>query len=306
MNPQLVTRNSHTELTAAIALASLVGSPNFYHTSTRPEEALHQQQRQAFPLPQADFTQEHLLMLQHQGSRRRGVESLMPSSGTYHISEEETRLRVNSVDDLVKSSQLSKANKKFPEILHDILENPIYHDVVAWLPGGKAFIIIDRERFTAEILPKHFKATQFQSFARKLSRWNFTRVPKGPYAGAYYSKLFRKSSKSLCNLISCDEKKMKAKMDTLLHGYKNRESVSKTKLSAAHRRIPLLQNRPNEVLRSLSNTSIQNNIQNFSSLPISYGVPELTLRAQLGNISRQSTGFHAFNSSINMDTSAFR
>jgi len=300
MNPQLVTRNSHTELTAAIALASLVGSPNFYHTSTRPEEALYQQQRQAFPLPQADFTQEHLLMLQHQGSRRRGVESIMPSSGTYHIPEEETRLRVNPVHDLFK------ANKKFPEILHDILENPIYHDVVAWLPGGKAFIIIDRERFTAEILPKHFKATQFQSFARKLSRWNFTRVPKGPYAGAYYNKLFRKSSKSLCNLISCDEKKMKAKMDTLLHGYKNRESISKTKLSAAPRRIPLVQNRSNEVLQSLSNTSIQNNIQNFSSLPISYGVPELTLRAQLGNISRQSTDVYAFNSSINMGSSAFR
>ena len=304
MNPQLVTRNSHTELTAAIALASLVGSPNFYHTS-RPEEALYQQQQEAFPLPPADFSQERLLLLQHQGSRRRGVESLMPSSGTYHIPEEETRLRVNSVDDLVKSSKLNKANKKFPEILHDILENPIYHDVVAWLPGGKAFIIIDRERFTAEILPKHFKATQFQSFARKLTRWNFTRVPKGPYAGAYYNKLFRKSSKSLCNLISCDEKKMKAKMDTLLHGYKNRESISKTKLSAAPRRIPLMQNRPNEVLRSLSNTSIQNNIQNFSSFPISYGVPELALRAQLGNISRQSTDYHAFNTPSNMGRSAF-
>lgn len=301
MNPQLVTRNSHTELTAAIALASLVGSPNVYHTS-RPEEALYQQQQQqAFPLPQADFAQEQLLMLQHQGSKRRGVGSHTPFSYTCHIPEEETRLRVNAVDDLVKSSKLNKANKKFPEIVHDILENPIYHDILAWLPGGKAFIIIDRERFTAEILPKHFKATQFQSFARKLSRWNFTRVPKGPYAGAYYNKLFRKSSKSLCNLISCDEKKMKAKMDTLLCGYKNRESISKTKLSAAPRRTTLMQNRPNEVF-----TSIQNNIQNFTSFPISYGLPEPSLRAQLGNISRQSTDFHAFNSPINMVRSDFR
>ena len=96
---------------------------------------------------------------------------------------------------------------------------------------------------------------------------------------------------------------MKAKMDTLLCGYKNRESISKTKLSAAPRRVPLMQNtRPNEVF-----TSIQNNIQNFTSFPISYGLPETSLRAQLGNIStRQSTDFHAFNSPINMVRSDFR
>jgi len=43
-------------------------------------------------------------------------------------------------------------------------------------PDGLSFIIADKQRFSAEILPKYFREAQFHSFIRKLNRWGFRRV----------------------------------------------------------------------------------------------------------------------------------
>jgi hypothetical protein len=107
---------------------------------------------------------------------------------------------------LVQVRPLKDAKKTFPVILFDILENPEYREILTWLPGGKAFIVLDKERFVTEILPTYFKACLFPSFARKLQRWQFVRVPRGRYSGAFYHKLFRRNSKCLCELMSCDDK----------------------------------------------------------------------------------------------------
>ena len=100
----------------------------------------------------------------------------------------------------------AKPTKKssFPEIIHDLLEDPAHADILRWLPGGKAFIILDTKRFTEELLSTHFKQAQYTSFTRRLGRWKFTRVPRGPFLGAYYHKLFRKGHKYLCKFMSCN------------------------------------------------------------------------------------------------------
>lgn len=97
-----------------------------------------------------------------------------------------------------------KVKKNFPQKLFEILETPEHENILKWLPGGKAFIIMDKKRFAKDLLPNYFKQTQFTSFTRKLSRWKFVRVPRGPFMGAYYHKLFRKDHIALCNLMSCN------------------------------------------------------------------------------------------------------
>lgn len=100
---------------------------------------------------------------------------------------------------------LSKPN--FPMKLFNVLESNEYSDIICWLPGGKAFIIKDKKKFAREILPCHFKQSLFTSFTRKLTRWKFLRVPRGPYIGAYYHSLFRKDARALCSLIKCNGEK---------------------------------------------------------------------------------------------------
>ncbi len=76
-----------------------------------------------------------------------------------------------------------KDDKHFPQVLQEILETPEYQSIVHWLPDGLSFIISDKQRFSDEIIPKHFRrVAKFDSFIRKLSRYGFRRV-KNPRKG---------------------------------------------------------------------------------------------------------------------------
>jgi hypothetical protein len=106
-----------------------------------------------------------------------------------------------------KKTKTDNTRRNFAQKLFDVLESPYHTDVVKWLPGGKAFIVLDKRRFANEILPSYFKESQYTSFTRKLSRWKFTRVSRGPYMGAYYHKNFRRENRLMCKLMSCNNSK---------------------------------------------------------------------------------------------------
>lgn len=96
----------------------------------------------------------------------------------------------------------------------EILSNEAHHDVIGWLPHGKGFIIYKKKKFAAEILPLYFKQSKFTSFTRKLNRWGFTRVTRGPETGAYYHKFFRKGDLRLCMQMSCQSSKVMPQQQT--------------------------------------------------------------------------------------------
>ena len=111
----------------------------------------------------------------------------------------------NRATEAPSSTQLlfSKFNKPFPLELLEILNSNDHADILRWIPNGKAFIILDKKRLTTEILPLYFKKTQFASFARKLTWWDFKRISKGPYAGAYYHKSFRRDIDRPYSSLTC-------------------------------------------------------------------------------------------------------
>jgi len=95
----------------------------------------------------------------------------------------------------------------FPQRLMEILSSDEVADVVSWLPHGKGFSIYKKKKFAAEILPVYFKQSKFTSFTRKLNRWGFTRVTRGPETGAYYHKYFQRGDLRLCMQMSCQSSK---------------------------------------------------------------------------------------------------
>jgi len=99
----------------------------------------------------------------------------------------------------------SGRKKNFPSKLFDVISDEAHSDIVQWLPGGKAFIIHDKKRFASDILPRYFKQSQFTSFTRKLTRWNFQRVTRGLLMGAYFHKHFQEDNPSLCRMMSCKD-----------------------------------------------------------------------------------------------------
>jgi hypothetical protein len=89
----------------------------------------------------------------------------------------------------------------FPEKLHRMLEEVEKQgnsQVVSFYSHGRAFGVHDMDRFVSEVMPKFFKQSKWNSFARQLNLYGFIRVTSGPDAGGYYHELFLKGRPNLC------------------------------------------------------------------------------------------------------------
>lgn len=85
----------------------------------------------------------------------------------------------------------------------EIISNEANADVISWLPHGKGFVIFKKKKFASDILPQYFKQSKYTSFTRKLNRWGFTRVTRGPETGAYYHKYFQRGEMRMLMQMSC-------------------------------------------------------------------------------------------------------
>lgn len=95
----------------------------------------------------------------------------------------------------------------FPEQLMRVLFDESLSDIITWLPHGRGWIILDRKRFSEEVLPYYFGSSKakYGSFTRKLNRWNFLRAASGDEIGAYYHPLFLRDRKELCSQMVCGQ-----------------------------------------------------------------------------------------------------
>jgi osomolarity two-component system response regulator SKN7 len=71
-------------------------------------------------------------------------------------------------------SNLDKIDTNEP--FHRMLEDPSYSSVVRWGDDGDSFVVLENEKFTKSILPKHFKHSNFASFVRQLNKYDFHKV----------------------------------------------------------------------------------------------------------------------------------
>lgn len=137
----------------------------------------------------------------------------------------------------------------FPLKLHRIISDECNTDIIRWLPSGKAFIIADKKRFAAEILPRFFsQACKFTSFTRKLTRWHFRRIPRGPLIGAYYHDLFLRNQEQLCYQMVCKVETTGSKsmqLQSISHADRARISVNlQNSTSTQQRSLPPLPTMP--------------------------------------------------------------
>ena len=118
---------------------------------------------------------------------------------------------------------------KFPAKLMEMISDEANSQCIRWQPHGRSFVILCPDRFTSEVLPRYFKETKFSSFTRKLYRWGFRYISKGPDAGSYIHRLFRRDNPSVCLEIGCGEEVRDGCPE--LHGGINAESLLLLKMS---------------------------------------------------------------------------
>lgn len=73
------------------------------------------------------------------------------------------------------SSNQSGSND-FVKKLFQMLQEDSYKAVVRWTKNGDSFVVIDTNEFTKDILPRHFKHSNFASFVRQLNKYDFHKV----------------------------------------------------------------------------------------------------------------------------------
>ncbi|GFH57888.1 hypothetical protein CTEN210_14364 [Chaetoceros tenuissimus] len=86
----------------------------------------------------------------------------------------------------------------FPSRLMAILNNNQYRGVIEWIPSGDGFMISDKKRCVREVLMRHFGLSKYESFTRRLNRWNFIFHNKGNKTALYFHPLFLRRSPELC------------------------------------------------------------------------------------------------------------
>lgn len=84
----------------------------------------------------------------------------------------------------------------FPVRLFTMLENEDAA-IIDWTSDGRAFKVIDLNRFREEILPKYYRHSKITSFQRQLNLYGFLRIHKGDDTGAYAHPMFLKGRKDM-------------------------------------------------------------------------------------------------------------
>lgn len=73
-------------------------------------------------------------------------------------------------------SGTTTSHNDFVRKLYQMLLEEKYIDVVRWTPSGTSFVVLNTNDFTKNILPIHFKHSNFASFVRQLNKYDFHKV----------------------------------------------------------------------------------------------------------------------------------
>ena len=113
------------------------------------------------------------------------------------LSFAESSLSSNSKGDTCTYRDLSSENSKptnskritFPVILHKILSDASYSDIITWLPHGRSWIVLNPKAFEEDVIPAHFEHSSYSSFCRQVNGWGFIRVKYGRDHNSYYNEV---------------------------------------------------------------------------------------------------------------------
>lgn len=92
--------------------------------------------------------------------------------------------------------------KSFPMKLMETINEHYDESVIAWLPDGKSFVVVDPDLFVENVLSQTFKGGKYSSFVRKLNRWGFSRLISGTGMDCFHNALFQRDRSELCALIT--------------------------------------------------------------------------------------------------------
>lgn len=95
-----------------------------------------------------------------------------------------------------------KCDRNFPARLHAILADDQFSHIIAWMPHGRAWKVLNKKLLMEEVVPEYFGQSKYASFTRQLSGWGFKRLHQtGRDFGCYYHECFLQGHPKLTVLM---------------------------------------------------------------------------------------------------------
>ena len=73
----------------------------------------------------------------------------------------------------VKDEEKRRGRIIFPQKLHAIVSDPDYQDIICWMPHGRSWRVLDKDRLASVVCYEQFKHNSFTSFKRSVNGWGF-------------------------------------------------------------------------------------------------------------------------------------
>lgn len=108
------------------------------------------------------------------GSSSSPVDSKIPAPEPGSSSA--SALKTISTSNLPSKTNNATGPSEFVKKLYKMLEEPESESVVGWGPQRTTLVIKDQILFQRDILPKHFKHSNFASFVRQLNKYDFRKI----------------------------------------------------------------------------------------------------------------------------------
>ena len=61
-----------------------------------------------------------------------------------------------------------KCEANFPAKIHKMLSDPRHADAITWMPHGRAWKVLDRDRLMKDVLPEYIVCRKYESFTRQV------------------------------------------------------------------------------------------------------------------------------------------
>ena len=88
-----------------------------------------------------------------------------------------------------RNTESSIRVQKFPVKLYAILAQKEFHDIICWMPHGRAWKVLKPNMFESLVMPLFFEYSNYHSFNRLVNAWSFRRISSGPDRGSYYHEV---------------------------------------------------------------------------------------------------------------------
>ena len=130
--------------------------------------------------------------------------SMLPQGSKHHTEQNtDSMTSMKGHDSATSTRKRDSPKKSFPEVLMSILDREDTKHAICWASDGNSFTIQCPNTFTLQVLPRHFKPTEFSTFTRRLYWWGFKKTAtRSSEKHSFHHELFKRGDYEMCRKIS--------------------------------------------------------------------------------------------------------